>query len=54
MSIDPSGRSDEEIAKELVKPLDELLAKEDEELKKVDELIQEAEWKEKQVYHPEP
>jgi hypothetical protein len=53
MSVDPSGRSNEEIAKELLKPFEELLAKEDEELKKEDELIQEAERKEKQVFHPE-
>jgi hypothetical protein len=54
MSTDSSDRSGEDIAKELFKPIEELLAKEDEELKKADELIHEAERKSKPVLDPEP
>ncbi|HYT95646.1 MAG TPA: hypothetical protein VEL76_43405 [Gemmataceae bacterium] len=54
MSIDPEPRSDDEIAKEILKPIEEMLAKEDEELKKVDEIIREAERKSKAVFGPEP
>lgn len=54
MNLGPCGRSDDDIVKEAVKPLEELLAREDEELKKVDELIREAEWKSKPILHPEP
>ena len=54
MSIDPLGRSDDDVAREVVKPMEEILAKEDEELKKVDELISEAERKSKPILHPEP
>jgi hypothetical protein len=53
MSIDPD-RSDEDVAKELLKPVEEVLAKDDEELKKVEECIREAERKRQQVYRPEP
>jgi hypothetical protein len=53
MSVDPD-RTDEDVAKELLKPAQEVLAKDDEELKKVDEFIREAERKSRQVYHPEP
>jgi hypothetical protein len=34
--------------------MEELVAREDEELKKVDELIREAESKSKPILHPEP
>jgi hypothetical protein len=54
MSIDPWDRSDDEAAGEILKPLEEVLAKEDEELKKVDELIREAESKSQHMLHPEP
>jgi hypothetical protein len=54
MNTDPVFRSDDEIAKEILKPIDELLAKGDEELKKVDEVIHEAEKKSKPVLDPEP
>jgi hypothetical protein len=53
MSIDPD-RSDDDIAKEVLGPIEEFLAREDEELKKVDELIREAESKSEHVLHPEP
>jgi hypothetical protein len=51
---DPLDRSDEDVTKELCQPLEELLAKADEKLKKVDELIHEAEGKGKPVLNPEP
>jgi hypothetical protein len=54
MSSDPSHRSEDDVARELLKPIEELLAKEDEELKKLDELISEAERKSKPILHPEP
>jgi hypothetical protein len=54
MSIEPWDRSDDDVAKEMLKPIDEALAREDEELKKVDELIREAERKSKRIFHPEP
>jgi hypothetical protein len=54
MSTDPEARSDEDIVKEIVKPIEELLAREDEELKKMDETIREVEQKGKAVLHPEP
>jgi hypothetical protein len=54
MSTDPLDRSDEDVVKRLLKPVEELLAREDEELKKVDELIREAERKSKAVFHTEP
>jgi hypothetical protein len=54
MSPDPSDLSDEDVTREVFKPIEELLAKEDEELKKVDELIREAERKSKPILDPEP
>jgi hypothetical protein len=54
MSIDPSARSDEEIVGEILEPIEEVLARGDEELKKVDELIREAERKSKPILDPEP
>ena len=54
MSTDPLDRSDDDVAKEMLKPIDDLLVKEDEELKKVDERIREAERKHKSMYQPEP
>ena len=54
MSSDPINRSDVDIVKEIEKPIRELLRKADEELKKVDELMDEAERKRKVVYHPGP
>jgi hypothetical protein len=54
MSADPTARSDDEIAKELCKPIEDLLAKEDEEIKRVDEIIHEAERKAKRILDPEP
>jgi hypothetical protein len=53
MSTDPAARSDDEIAEEIVKPLEDLLAKEDEELKKAEEIIRAAESKAKRVLDPE-
>jgi hypothetical protein len=53
MSTGPLNRSDDDVAKEMLKPIDDLLAKEEEELKKVDELIREAERKRKFMYQPE-
>jgi len=53
MNTNPVNRSDDEIAKELFKPIDEIIAKEDEELKKVDEIIHEAERQAKKVLEPE-
>jgi hypothetical protein len=46
-------RSDEDVAKELFQPVEELLAREDEILKKVEEQIREAERKGKPVLDPE-
>jgi hypothetical protein len=54
MSTDPLDRSDDDVANDILKPVEELLAKEDEELNKVDELIREAERKSKPIVHPEP
>jgi hypothetical protein len=54
MNTDPVFRSDDEIAKEIFKPIEDLLAKGDEELKEVDEVIREAEKKSKPVLNPEP
>ena len=48
------GRSDEDVAREILQPIEELLAHEDEELKKVDELIHEAHRKSKPILDPEP
>ena len=53
MSIDPD-RSDDDVMKEVLKPIEEVLAREDEELKKVDEVIREAECKCQHMFHPEP
>ena len=53
MSNYPFDRSGDDIAKELLKPLERILAEEDEKLKKVDALIQEAERKSKPVLDPE-
>jgi hypothetical protein len=53
MSIDPD-RSDDDVAKEILKPMEEFLAREDEELKKVDAHIREAERKSEQMLHPKP
>jgi hypothetical protein len=53
MSID-QGRSDDDVVKKLLKPIEEVLAREDEELKKVDERLHEAESKCQHVLHPEP
>jgi hypothetical protein len=54
MSIGAWGRSDDDVVKKVSKPIEELLAKDDEELKKVDELIREAEEKTRPILHPEP
>jgi len=54
MSSDPMARSNEEIAKEILKPLEDLLAREEEELTKADEMIREAERKSQPILHPEP
>jgi hypothetical protein len=54
MSIDPLHQSDENIAAEILKPMEELIAKENEELKKADELIREAERKSQPILHPGP
>ena len=54
MSIDPRNRSDDDIVREVLKPMEEILAGEEEELKKVDERINEAERKGKPILHPEP
>ena len=53
MSIDPV-RSDDDVAKEILKPIEEVLAREDEELNKVDEVIREAENRCQHMLHPEP
>jgi hypothetical protein len=53
MSINP-GRSDDDVVKELLKPIEEVLAREDEELKMVDERFHEAESKCQHVFHAEP
>jgi hypothetical protein len=50
MSSDLTNRSDDEVVREVSKPIEELLTKADEELKKVDELIAEAERKRKATY----
>jgi len=54
MSSDMTNRSNDDVVREVSKPIKELLSKADEELKKVDELIDEAERKRKSVYHPGP
>jgi hypothetical protein len=53
MSIDPTNQSDEDVARDIFKPVEELLAKEAEELEKMDEIIHEAERKSKPVLDPE-
>jgi hypothetical protein len=53
MSTPLSDRSNEDIAREILKPLTDLLAKQDEELKRMDEQIREAERKAKAALHPE-
>jgi hypothetical protein len=50
----PSERSNEDIAQEILKPWEELVAKENEELQKADERIQEAERKAKPIIDPQP
>jgi hypothetical protein len=54
MSTDSLDRSEDGVVKEWLKPLRDLLAKEDAELKEVDELIREAERKTKSMYQAEP
>lgn len=54
MIVDPAGRSNEEIAREIVKPAEDLLDKETEELKKVDDMIHELERKSKPILDPDP
>ena len=54
MSSDFKNRSNEEIAKELLKPLADLLAREQMELKEADQKIREAESKAKLVLDPGP
>jgi hypothetical protein len=54
MSIDPMNRSDDDVVREALEPMEEILATEEEELKKMDELINEAERKGKRILHPEP
>jgi hypothetical protein len=53
MSDFPSSRSDDDVAKEVLKPVEEMLAQEIEDLKKADELIREAERKAKPILDPE-
>jgi hypothetical protein len=52
MNTPLSDRSNEVIAREILKPLEERLAKGDEVLHKLDELIHEAEQKSKPVLDP--
>jgi hypothetical protein len=52
MSVDQVDRSDDDVAREILKPVEELLARDDEELKKADELIREAESKSKPILDP--
>jgi hypothetical protein len=52
MSTPLSHRSNEDIAREIVKPLEERLARADEVLQKVDDLIREAEQKSKPMLDP--
>jgi hypothetical protein len=54
MSIDPKNRSDDDVVREVLKPMEEILAREKEELENVDELITEAEKKGKPILNPEP
>jgi hypothetical protein len=54
MSVDLTGQSPDDIAREIFKPIEELLARENAELKQVDELIREAVRKSKPVLDPEP
>jgi hypothetical protein len=54
MSTDSLDRSEDGVVKEWLKPLHDLLAKEDAELKEVDELIREAESKTRSMYQAEP
>jgi hypothetical protein len=53
MSIDPDW-SDDDVVKGILRPIEEVLAREDEELNKVDEAIREAESKCQHMFHPEP
>ena len=53
MSFDPD-RSDDDVVKGILRPIEEVLAREDEELKMVDERFHEAESKCQHVFHAEP
>ena len=53
MTIDPWANPDEQVAREVLKPLEEVLSRADEELKQIDEKIHEAERKSKAVLDPE-
>jgi hypothetical protein len=52
MNTQLTDRSSEDIAREILKPLEERLAKDDELLQKMDELIREAEQKSRAVLDP--
>ena len=52
MSTPLSNRSSEDLAREIVKPLEEQLARDDEVLREMDELIRAAEQKSKAVLDP--
>ena len=52
MNIDPSYRSDEDVTKEILQPVEKILDSNDEELKKLDGIIREAEQKCKPMLHP--
>jgi hypothetical protein len=54
MSTDFKNRSNEEIAHEILKPFEDLLAREQEKLKEADQKIREAENKANRVLHPGP
>jgi hypothetical protein len=53
MSIGPEYQTDDEVAEEILKPVEDILAKEAEELKKADEIIREAERQAKPILDPE-
>ena len=53
MSTDPLGRSDEDAVNEVFKPIEDTLVSQEEEVKRLDELIREAERKSKAVLDPE-
>ena len=53
MSADLTGQSPDDIAREIFKPIMELLAREDEALRQVDELIRLAASKSKPVLDPD-